>query len=81
MIAEEAVWKRLAQVFADVFDEPVALKPETRAEDVDGWDSVRNVELMVAIERAFSIRFRTGEIAGLENVGQLVQAVLTRSLL
>jgi acyl carrier protein len=76
---EEAVYRRLAQVFSAVFDEPISLRPDTTAEDIDGWDSVRNVELMVAIEREFAIRFRTGELASLENVGQLVQAVLARA--
>lgn len=69
---EEEVWERLGLVFEDVFGEPVALTPSTSAADVYGWDSVRNVELMVAVEYAFEARFTTGELAGFRNVGELV---------
>ncbi len=69
------LWQRLHAVFADVFEEDVPLKPETTAMDVEGWDSVRNVELFVALEREFGVRFTTGEIATLEDVGGLANAI------
>ena len=59
-------------------DDDVVLKPSTVASDVDGWDSVSNIELMVALEKEFEIRFNTGEMASLANVGQLLQRIATR---
>lgn len=76
---EPQVWERLGAVFAEVFGEELALARETTAKDVYGWDSVRNIELMVAVERAFTLRFTTAEIAGLENVGALVDLIARRS--
>jgi acyl carrier protein len=45
---------------------------------VPGWDSLANVELMVEVEQSFGIRFRTGEVAGLKNVGELVSLIARR---
>lgn len=73
---ESEIWQRLREVFVRFFDAPgLALSRSTTAEDVDGWDSLANVELMVELEQAFGIRFRTGEVAELEDVGQLVDLI------
>jgi acyl carrier protein len=72
------IWKRVHDVFVRFFDDPgLTLNAATTAGDVPGWDSLANVELMVEIEEAFGIRFRTGEVAGLETVGELI-ALITR---
>ena len=66
------VLDRLTRVFRAFFgDEQIKLAPSMTAQDVDGWDSVSTVQLMIAIECEFKIRFRTGDVASLENVGQL----------
>jgi acyl carrier protein len=76
MVEQREVWDRLTAVFRAFFeDESLTLGPETTAAEVDGWDSVATVELMVALEREFGIRFRTGEMARLKDVGQLVERV------
>ncbi len=70
------IWRRLTETFVRFFGAPgLALSRATTAHDVDGWDSLANVELMVELEQAFGIRFRTGEVADLENVGQLVDLI------
>lgn len=74
----EAIWSRLAGVFESVMGEPVALARETTAEDVEGWDSVSNIELLVAVEREFGLRFSTAELSGFANVGELVDALAAR---
>lgn len=73
---ENEMLRRLEAVFSDVLEEDVTLEPTTTADDVDGWDSVTNVELVVAIEQAFDVRFNSGEIARLDDVGQLVERLL-----
>ena len=76
---EAEIWKRVGEVFARFFSNPgLTLDAATTAVDVPGWDSLANVELMVEIEDAFRIRFRTGEVAALENVGQLVTVIARR---
>lgn len=76
---EELIWERLAQVFREVFDDDVAIGPATTAMDVVGWDSLSNIQLLVAIEKAFpGVRFNTGQIASLRNVGEMVAIIRER---
>lgn len=76
----EDIWERLTKVFRTVFaDEEVVLRERTTAQDIPGWDSLSNIQLMVAVEKAFGIRFRTGELTGLANVGELVEVIAKRS--
>jgi acyl carrier protein len=76
---EELIWERLAQVFRDVFDDEVTIGPATTALDVVGWDSLSNIQLLVAIEKAFpGVRFNTGQIASLRNVGEMVAIIRER---
>ena len=74
------IWTRLREVLARFFDNPaLTVDAATTARSVPGWDSLSNVELMVEIEEAFGIRFRTGEIAGLRNLGELVAVIARRT--
>ena len=75
-----AVWDRVVTVIRQTFDEPVVpITRETTADDVPGWDSVSNIELLVTLELEFGVRFYTGQIAGLKNVGELVDAIEART--
>jgi acyl carrier protein len=70
---------RLADVFRDVFeDDDLQIDRGTTAAQVQGWDSVMHITLMMGVERAFGIRFRSGEVAGLRNVGELADLVDAR---
>lgn len=70
------IYERLTPVFQDVFDnDDIVLSPELTAGQVEGWDSLGHVRLVVAIERALGITLSTVEITGLADVGQLVQVV------
>jgi acyl carrier protein len=80
MFTREQIWLRLNAVLAEVFQlDRIELKEETTAPDVPGWDSVSHIRAMVAIEQAFGIRFRTGELAMLKNLGQLVDRIAAQS--
>jgi len=73
---EAQIYSRLAEVFADVFDEDtIQITPELSAKDVDGWDSLTHIRLILTIEKAFKIKFSTSEIGRLENVGDLVSLI------
>lgn len=73
------VLARLNQVFQDVFDDDeLSIRPETTAQDIEGWDSLMHVTLMVNVERAFGIRFTSTEVASLKNVGELVGLIARR---
>ncbi len=66
----------LTDVFRQVFDDPtIALKPETTANDVEGWDSLSHVNLIMAVENRFNIRFSQKEVVSFKNVGDLARCV------
>jgi acyl carrier protein len=66
------VHTRLTAIFRDVFDdESLVLRDDLTAEDVENWDSLTHINLIVAIEKEFRIRFTTAEVSGLKNVGEL----------
>ncbi len=65
-------WDALVAVIREMFgDDTMAIYSDTKAADVPGWDSVAHVELMIAVEERFGIRFTTGEAAGMNNVGDM----------
>lgn len=67
---------RLQEVFRQVFDdETLTITRETTAEDIEAWDSVQNVTLMLEVESAFKTRFSTGEMAYLKRVGDLADLI------
>jgi acyl carrier protein len=73
------IYTRLAEIFQDVFDEDsIKVTPELSAKEVDGWDSLTHIRLILTVERAFKIKFSTSEIGKLENVGDLVALIQTR---
>lgn len=68
--------EKLQEIFRDLFDDDnIVLTDDTSAKDITGWDSLANVKLIVRIEKAFKIRFGTGEIVGINNVGELVALI------
>ena len=77
---EQQIYARLTQIFSDVFDEEsIKVTPELSAKDVDGWDSLSHIRLILTIEKAFKIKFSTSEIGKLENVGDLVSLIEARA--
>jgi acyl carrier protein len=73
------IYSRLTRVFNDVFDdETIELTPQLTAKQVDGWDSLTHIRLILSVEKEFKIRFTTSEIGNLENVGELAALVKAR---
>ncbi|MES2111796.1 MAG: acyl carrier protein [Bacteroidota bacterium] len=63
-------------IFIDVLDDDtVVLTEETTANDVDEWDSLNHIQLVVAIEKHFKIRFASQEILSWQNIGEMVSSV------
>ena len=61
-MSREEIYERLNEVFQDVFgDDDITVNDETTAADVDGWDSLRHITLLAAIEDEFDIEFEFGE--------------------
>lgn len=77
---QEEVYQRLTEVARKVFGDPeVDLRPESTSADVEGWDSLSHIQLIVAVEKTFGIKFATAEIAQFQNVGQLAEMILRKA--
>lgn len=67
---------KLNSVFQEVFkDDTIKIKPETTANDIEGWDSFSHITLIVAIELRFNIKFGLKEIMSFKNVGDLMRCI------
>jgi acyl carrier protein len=64
--------ERMQTVFRDVFDDDnLVLRSDLTAADVENWDSLAHINLILGIEREFKVRFTTAEVASLKNAGDL----------
>ena len=74
--ADNSVEARLTRVFHDVFDDDtIVIHPTMTAKDVDGWDSLTHVRLLLTLERKLNIRISAHEMASLKSVGELIRLV------
>ncbi len=70
------IYSRLTKIFHDVLDdESIVLTPELTADHVEEWDSFNHINLIVASEAAFKIKFQTSELESMKNVGHLVDLI------
>jgi acyl carrier protein len=74
---DEALQK-LQGIFDKLFLSKVELSPTLAAKDVPEWDSLMQINLVLAVEKAFGIRFRLGEVEEANDVGEFVGLILTR---
>ena len=70
------VKEELQGVFRDVFDDDtISLFDEMTAADIEDWDSLTHVQLIVAIEKHFGLKFTSAEIMKLKNVGEMIELI------
>ena len=75
MTTEEII-AQLNPIFKDVLDnDNVVVTYNTTASDIEEWDSLTHIQLVVAIEKHFKIRFKSGEITAFKNVGDMCEAI------
>lgn len=76
------IFDSLTEIFKEVFDDSdISLSATTTADDIDGWDSLSHVNLIVTIETRFNIRFSQKELLTFKNVGDLGNAIENKLLL
>lgn len=76
----QTILNELNLIFQEVLKrDNIALSGETTAQDVDGWDSLTNMQLINKIEKKFSVRFTFRDIVRFKNVGDICNAILTKT--
>jgi acyl carrier protein len=79
MATEGEIYPALTTIFHDVFlRDDLTLCAETNAKDVVGWDSFKQIEIIIAVEEHFGIKFRTRDMDSLNNVGDLVRLIASK---
>lgn len=73
------IFKKLNEIFNDVLDlEDIELEDKTCADDIEEWDSLSHIQLIVAIEKELGIKFTSHEIMKWNNVGEMVDTILEK---
>ena len=80
MIERTEVMRRLTEVFQETFDDPgLEISDSMTAADVDEWDSLQHIVLVLAVEREFRIRLNPAEVGKLENVGRMIDLLQVKA--
>lgn len=73
------ILKQINEIFKDTLDnEEVVIEETTTANDVEDWDSLTHIMLVVAVEKNFKIKFGSKEILSWKNVGEMMDAIETK---
>jgi acyl carrier protein len=80
MPTQVEIYRDLAEIFADVFmRDDMVLSPALTAKDVKGWDSFKQIEIIMASEEKWAIKFSTRELDALRSVGDLAKMIETKA--
>ena len=75
----EQVYQELNEIFRDVFDDDtIEVTEATTSDDIEDWDSLEHINLVVAVENTFHIKFKMGEVNSMKIVGEMVEIILQR---
>jgi acyl carrier protein len=73
------ILEKVQGIFIDILEnESIILTYETTANDVEGWDSLTHIQLIVAIEKSFKVKFTSHEILSWKNVGEMIDCIVSK---
>ena len=79
-MVEQDIYKDVTTIFQDVFlRDDLVLSPALSAKDIAGWDSFKQIEIVIAVQDHYGISFRTRELDSLNNVGDLVRLIAAKT--
>lgn len=79
-MSETDIYAALGEIFRDVFlKDDIELTPELSAKDVPGWDSFKQIDIILAVEEKYRIKLNTRELDSLNNVGDLVRVITAKT--
>lgn len=79
-MTKNEIYDKVNEVFRDVFDDDsITVNENTTANDIEDWDSLEHINLVVAIEEKFGMKFNMGEVTNMKNVGEMVDILEQRA--
>jgi acyl carrier protein len=73
---KDAIVSRLTPIFRDVFnDDALVVSEGMTAANVPSWDSLSNINMIIAVEKAFGVKFSIKDVRNLKNVGELLELI------
>ena len=80
-MTREAVHEKLQMIFREVFDDDtICIHDETTAADIEDWDSLMQINLVLAVEDEFGVKLNIAEVAELKNVGDMIDAIMRKTV-
>ena len=71
--------EKVQEIFRNIFDDDsLEITDVTTAADVEDWDSLEQINILVAMEKEFSVKFSVGEVEGLKNVGEMIDLIVSK---
>lgn len=75
-MSREEIFEEVQEIFRDVFDDDeLEIEDSTNAEDIEEWDSLEHINLVINMEKKFSLKFNLKEVGELANVGEMVDLI------
>ncbi len=79
ILTRKEIFEKITEIFREEFDdESLIIVDETNAEDIEDWDSLAHVELVMSMEKEFNMKFNIKEVGKLKNVGEMADLILSR---
>lgn len=76
-MTREEIFEEVTEIFRDVFDDDdLEIVDSTNAEDIEDWDSLEHINLVINMEKKFGLKFNLKEVGELKNVGEMVDLIL-----
>lgn len=78
-LTREEIFEKITEIFREEFDDDtLVIVDETYSEDIEDWDSLAHVELVMTMEKAFNMKFNIKEVGQLKNVGEMVDLIMSK---
>lgn len=78
-MTKEVVFEKLQEIFRDIFDdEELVIQDSTNSSNIEDWDSLNHINLVVAIESEFNIKFELEELSNLKDVGAMIDLIMVK---
>lgn len=78
-MTREQTFKKLNEVFRDVFDDDsICVTDTTTSDDIEDWDSLEHINLIAAVEQEFGVKFNMGQVVTMKNVGEMADIIMSQ---